>query len=63
MAGMGDGYVGTTADGNRIRRLEKQREEQQQKMEELRKKSQQGLAGLLQFGVATSEVRSWVSHA
>lgn len=60
MAGMGDGYVGTTADSNRIRRLEKQREEQQQKMEELRKKSQQGLAGLLQFGVATSEVSSSV---
>ncbi|GJP57014.1 hypothetical protein CLOM_g16055 [Closterium sp. NIES-68] len=55
MAGMGDGYVGTAADGARIRRLEKQREEEQAKMEELRKKSSQGLQGLLQFGTATSE--------
>ncbi|CAI7878781.1 unnamed protein product [Closterium sp. NIES-53] len=57
MAGMGDGYVGTAADAVRIRRLEKQREEEQAKMEELRKKSSQGLQGLLQFGTATSEVR------
>ncbi|CAI5488624.1 unnamed protein product [Closterium sp. Naga37s-1] len=55
MAGMGDGYVGTAADSARIRRLEKQREEEQAKMEELRKKSSQGLQGLLQFGTATSE--------
>ncbi|CAI5491338.1 unnamed protein product [Closterium sp. Naga37s-1] len=55
MAGMGDGYVGTAADAVRIRRLEKQREEEQAKMEELRKKSSQGLQGLLQFGTATSE--------
>ena len=57
MSGMGDGYVGTAADAAKIRRLEKQREADKQQIEELKKKSAQGLQGLLQFGAATSEVQ------
>ena len=58
MAGMGDGYVGTAQDAVRIRRLEKQREAERRKIEELKNKtaSTQGQAGLLQFGSSTSEV-------
>lgn len=56
MAGMGDGYVGSAADWVRIRRLEKQREDERVQMEEAKKKSSQGLMGLLQFGQGTSEV-------
>lgn len=58
MAGMGDGYVGTAQDAVRIRRLEKQREAERRKIEELKNKtaSTQGQAGLLQFGSGTSEI-------
>ncbi|KAL8128473.1 hypothetical protein V2J09_017628 [Rumex salicifolius] len=58
MAGMGDGYVGTAQDAVRIRRLEKQREAERRKLEELKTKtaSVQGQAGLLQFGSGTSEI-------
>ncbi|XP_057523730.1 protein XAP5 CIRCADIAN TIMEKEEPER isoform X1 [Amaranthus tricolor] len=58
MAGMGDGYVGTAQDAVRIRRLEKQREAERRKIEELKNKtaSTQGQAGLLQFGSSTSEI-------
>ncbi|KNA13908.1 hypothetical protein SOVF_111960 [Spinacia oleracea] len=58
MAGMGDGYVGSAQDAVRIRRLEKQREAERRKIEELKSKtaSTQGQAGLLQFGSGTSEI-------
>ncbi|GAB2267946.1 hypothetical protein Dimus_002921 [Dionaea muscipula] len=58
MAGMGDGYVGTAQDAVRIRRLEKQREAERRKIQELKNKSAsvKGQAGLLQFGSGTSEI-------
>lgn len=58
MSGMGDGYVGTAQDAVRIRRLEKQREAERQKILELKTKSasDKGQPGLLQFGSSTSEV-------
>lgn len=58
MAGMGDGYVGTAQDAVRIRRLEKQREAERRKIQELKKKTaaSEGQPGLLQFGSSTSEV-------
>lgn len=58
MAGMGDGYVGTAQDSTRIRRLEKQREEERKKIQELKSKSASAgeQTGLLQFGSGTSEV-------
>ncbi|KAJ6804784.1 protein XAP5 CIRCADIAN TIMEKEEPER isoform X2 [Iris pallida] len=58
MAGMGDGYVGTAQDAVRIRRLEKQREAERRKIQELKNKSSTGAAqtGLLQFGSGTSEI-------
>ncbi|WCJ39794.1 Protein XAP5 CIRCADIAN TIMEKEEPER [Euphorbia peplus] len=58
MSGMGDGYVGTAQDGVRIRRLEKQREAERRKIQELKSKSasEQSQPGLLQFGSSTSEV-------
>ncbi|KAL9231828.1 hypothetical protein vseg_006998 [Gypsophila vaccaria] len=58
MAGMGDGYVGTAQDAVRIRRLQKQREAERRKIEELKTKSAavKGQAGLLQFGSGTSEI-------
>ena len=56
MSGMGDGYVGTAQDAARIRRLEKQREAERKKIEELKNKSSGGQTGLLQFGSSTSEV-------
>lgn len=58
MAGMGDGYVGTAQDAVRIRRLEKQREAERRKIQELKSKTAetQGQPGLLQFGSSTSEV-------
>ncbi|XP_008795340.1 protein XAP5 CIRCADIAN TIMEKEEPER [Phoenix dactylifera] len=58
MAGMGDGYVGTAQDAVRIRRLEKQREAERRKIEELKNKtaSAGGQTGLLQFGSSTSEI-------
>jgi len=57
MSGMGDGYVGTAQDAARIRRLEKQREAERKRIQELKKKSAEGPGGLLQFGSGTSEVR------
>ncbi|KAI5661529.1 hypothetical protein M9H77_20852 [Catharanthus roseus] len=58
MSGMGDGYVGTAQDAVRIRRLEKQREAERRKIEELKNKtaSSKGQPGLLQFGSGTSEI-------
>ncbi|CAI0438379.1 unnamed protein product [Linum tenue] len=56
MAGMGDGYVGTAQDAVRIRRLEKQREAERKKIEEMKTKSDKGGPGLLQFGSSTSEI-------
>jgi len=55
---MGDGYVGTAQDAVRIRRLEKQREAERRKIQELKSKSatSNGQPGLLQFGSSTSEV-------
>lgn len=57
MSGMGDGYVGTAQDAARIRRLEKQREAERKRIQDLKKKSAEGQGGLLQFGSGTSEVR------
>lgn len=56
MSGMGDGYVGTAQDAARIRRLEKQREAERKRIEDLKKKSAEGQGGLLQFGSGTSEL-------
>ncbi|KOM26850.1 hypothetical protein LR48_Vigan325s002200 [Vigna angularis] len=58
MSGMGDGYVGTAQDAVRIRRLEKQREAERRKIQELKTKSAsaKGQPGLLQFGSSTSEI-------
>ncbi|XP_020582715.1 protein XAP5 CIRCADIAN TIMEKEEPER isoform X2 [Phalaenopsis equestris] len=58
MSGMGDGYVGTAQDAVRIRRLEKQREAERRKIQELKNKSAStgGQTGLLQFGSGTSEI-------
>ncbi|XP_025798329.1 protein XAP5 CIRCADIAN TIMEKEEPER-like [Panicum hallii] len=55
MLGFGDGYVGTVQDTVKIRRLEKQREAEHCKIEELKNKSADGQPGLLQFGSNTSE--------
>ncbi|CAD6218372.1 unnamed protein product [Miscanthus lutarioriparius] len=56
MSGFGDGYVGTAQDAVKIRRLEKQREAERRKIEELKNKSEDGQPGLLQFGSSTSEI-------
>lgn len=58
MSGFGDGYVGTAQDAVKIRRLQKQREAEQRKIQELKNKSASGggNSGLLQFGSSTSEV-------
>lgn len=56
MSGMGDGYVGTAQDAARIRRLEKQREVERKRIQELKNKSAGGQTGLLQFGSGTSEL-------
>ena len=56
MSGFGDGYVGTAQDAVKMRRLEKQREAERRKIEELKNKSADGQPGLLQFGSSTSEV-------
>ncbi|XP_019163386.1 PREDICTED: protein XAP5 CIRCADIAN TIMEKEEPER-like [Ipomoea nil] len=58
MSGMGDGYVGTAQDSVKIRRLEKQREAERRKIQELKNKtaSSTGQLGLLQFGSSTSEI-------
>ena len=56
---MGDGYVGTAQDAVRIRKLEKQREAERRKIQELKDKSasSKGQPGLLQFGKSRAEVR------
>ncbi|KAL6963748.1 hypothetical protein U1Q18_034753 [Sarracenia purpurea var. burkii] len=58
MSGMGDGYVGTAQDAVRIRRLEKQREAERRKIQELKNKtaSTESQPGLLQFGSSSSEI-------
>lgn len=56
MSGFGDGYVGTAQDAVKIRRLEKQREAERRRIEELKNKSADGQPGLLQFGSSTSEI-------
>jgi len=58
MSGMGDGYVGTAQDAVRIRRLEKQREAERKRIQDLKNKSASagGQTGLLQFGSGTSEI-------
>ncbi len=55
-----NGYVGTGEDVQRIRRMEKQREEQKKKYEQMHKqtKDQADAAGLRQFGASTEEVGS-----
>ncbi|CAD7698806.1 unnamed protein product, partial [Ostreobium quekettii] len=52
------GYVGNSQDVTRIRRQQKQREEQKKKFEELRNQSKAKLenAGLRRFGAGSSEV-------
>jgi hypothetical protein len=62
MSGFGDGYVGTAQDAVKIRRLEKQREAERRKIEELKSKNADGQPGLLQFGSSTSEVTSPQRH-
>ncbi|KAI5007984.1 hypothetical protein ZWY2020_009032 [Hordeum vulgare] len=56
MSGFGDGYVGTAQDAVKIRRLEKQRQAEHRKIEELNSKNADGQPGLLQFGSSTSEI-------
>ncbi|KAH0912902.1 hypothetical protein HID58_036223 [Brassica napus] len=58
MSGMGDGYVGTSQDGVRIRRLQKQREAERRKIQELKSKTASGQeqSGLLQFGSSSCEI-------
>jgi hypothetical protein len=63
MSGFGDGYVGTAQDAVKIRRLEKQREAERRKIEELKNKSSDGQPGLLQFGSSTSEVITVHRHS
>lgn len=52
------GYVGNAHDVARIRKQEKQREEERKRFEELKKQSDANVdkAGLRQFGTAQSEV-------
>ena len=59
MSGMGDGYVGTAQDAVRIQKLEKQREAERRKIQELKDKSASSndQPGLLQFGKSQAEVR------
>ncbi|CAA7028321.1 unnamed protein product [Microthlaspi erraticum] len=58
MSGMGDGYVGTAQDAVRIRRLQKQREAERRKIQELKSKTASGQeqSGLLQFGSSSCEI-------
>ncbi|KAI5004706.1 hypothetical protein ZWY2020_031949 [Hordeum vulgare] len=56
MSGFGDGYVGTVQDAVKIQRLEKQREAERRKIEELKSKNADGQPDLLQFGSSTSEI-------
>lgn len=50
-----NGYVGTTEDSQRMRKLDKQREQQRKKFEELQEKKKAEAAGLRQFGASKAE--------
>ena len=50
-----NGYVGTSEDSQRIRKLDKQREEQRKKFEQLQDQKRNEAAGLRQFGASKSE--------
>jgi protein FAM50 len=50
-----NGYVGTTEDAQRVRKLDKQREQQRKKFEELQEKKKREAAGLRQFGSSKAE--------
>lgn len=50
-----NGYVGTTEDAQRVRKLDKQRELQRKKFEELQEKKKREAAGLRQFGSSKAE--------
>ena len=52
--GMGDGYVGTSQDAKRIRKLQQSREESKKAFEDAKKASEQNLAkdGLKRFGAS-----------
>lgn len=50
-----NGYVGTSEDAQRLRKLDKQREQQRKKFEELQEKKKNEAAGLRQFGSSKAE--------
>ena len=50
------GYVGNTADTARIRRLEREREEDKERVENLKKQSAAQPAGFRQWQLGTQEV-------
>lgn len=50
-----NGYVGTSEDAQKLRKLGKQREQQRKKFEELQEKKKREAAGLRQFGASKSE--------
>lgn len=50
-----NGYVGTSEDAQRLRKLDKQREQQRKKFEELQEKKKNEAAGLRQFGASKAE--------
>jgi len=50
-----NGYVGTSEDAQRLRKLDKQREQQRKKFEELQDKKKREAAGLRQFGASKAE--------
>lgn len=50
-----NGYVGTSEDAQRLRKLDKQREQQRKKFEELQDQKKREAAGLRQFGSSKSE--------
>ena len=50
-----NGYVGTSEDAQRLRKLDKQREQQRKKFEELQDKKKREAAGLRQFGSSKAE--------
>ena len=54
------GYVGSSQDQTRIRRQEKQREEEKRQIEELKRETEAKsiAAGLRRFGTGTAEVSS-----
>lgn len=51
-----NGYVGSSEDAQKLRKLGKQREQQRKKFEELQEKKKGEAAGLRQFGASKSEV-------